>query len=63
MKLTINGKVIENVSKIEVEGGYEIAPEEGVEIKIHVYNRSGLYQKTVCVRDFENLTMEAGDDE
>ncbi len=63
MLLKINGIPYKDVSRIEIEGAYEIAPEEGLELQIHLYDCMDCYMQSVVVRDIENLIMGAADDE
>ena len=55
MTLEINGKTYENISKVEIEGVYETAPEEGLVIHLDLYCSCGGYISTVDIRDFEHV--------
>ena len=57
MKITINDKTFEKLSKIEIEEAYEVTPDEGEVIRISLYNLAGEYRQTVDVRDFEHCNI------
>lgn len=57
MKVMVNETVVDNVSAIEVEGAYEICPEEGLVLKIHLYDMSGNYKQSILIRDIENMNV------
>ena len=56
MNITINGRNYNNISKIEIDGVYEVSPHEGPVIHLHLYNTEGKYRQTVSIRDFDDVS-------